>query len=207
LQTTGLLMLIVPSVTIAVSLAMSWTVLRTRIRGRGFFDFCAFLPLAIPSIVFAIAAWLLALFVLRNVLPIYGTIWLLVLAYVIARLSYGTRMMNSALIQVHQELEESARLSGANTAAIMRRVLLPLLTPAILYTWIWIALLSYRELTLAVLLASGDNQPLTMVVWGLLWSSAYGKASAVSLIMIALMAPVLAIYWTVVRKTGTLSAE
>ena len=76
----------------------------------------------------------------------------------------------------------------------------PLLGPAILYAWIWLALLTYRELTLAVILANADSQPLAVVVWGLLWSSAYGKASAVSLIMIALMLPILALYWLVARR-------
>ena len=76
------------------------------------FDFFAFLPHAVPKIVFSVAAWLLALFVLRDVLPIYGTIWILVPVYVVATLSYGTRMINGALIQIHRELEESAMVSG-----------------------------------------------------------------------------------------------
>lgn len=200
LRTTGILMVVVPTVTVLLSVAIAWVVLRSQLRWRGVVDFFAFLPHAIPSIVFSIAAWLLALFVLRDVLPIYGTVWILVLAYVVARISYGTRMMNSALIQLHPEFEESATICGARTGSVLRYVLLPLLSPAILYAWIWLALLTYRELTLAVILANTDNQPLAIVVWGLLWSSAYGKASAVSLIMIALMLPILAIYWFVARR-------
>lgn len=200
LKTTGLLMIIVPTATVFVSVAVAWVVLRSQVRYRAVIDFFAFLPHAIPSIVFSIAAWLLALFFLRDILPIYGTIWILVLAYVVARISYGTRMMNSALIQLHPELEESATICGATTSVILGSVLLPLLSPAILYAWIWLALLTYRELTLAVILASTDNQPLAVVVWGLLWSSAYGKASAVSLIMIVLMLPILMLYWFVARR-------
>jgi iron(III) transport system permease protein len=200
LKTTGLLMLVVPTATVFLSIAISWVVLRSQLRWRGVVDFFAFLPHAIPSIVFSIAAWLLALFVLRDILPIYGTVWILVLAYVVARISYGTRMMNSALIQLHPELEESATICGATTGSVLRTVILPLLSPAILYAWIWLALLTYRELTLAVILANTDNQPLAIVVWGLLWSSAYGKASAVSLIMIALMLPILVLYWFVARR-------
>ena len=128
-----------------------------QLRWRGVVDFFAFLPHAIPSIVFSIAAWLLALFVLRDILPIYGTVWILVLAYVVARISYGTRMMNSALIQLHPELEESATICGATTGSVLRSVILPLLSPAILYAWIWLALLTYRELTLAVILANTDE--------------------------------------------------
>ena len=89
-------MVLVPTITLIAE--------RRRLLGRAahadprprLFDFLAFLPLAIPAIVFSVAALLLALFVLRDVVPIYGTIWILVLVYVVARLCYGTRMTNSA---------------------------------------------------------------------------------------------------------------
>lgn len=93
-------------------------------------------------------------------------------------------------------------MSGAGTAVVMRRVLIPLLTPAMMYAWIWIALLSYRELTLPVVLSTGDNQPLSMVVWSFVLTSEYGQASAVAVIMIGLMAPILILYWMVARRTG-----
>jgi iron(III) transport system permease protein len=202
LRNTAMLMLIVPTITVALSVCVSWVVLRSRLRYRAVYDFFAFLPHTVPTIVFSVAAWLLALFVLRKVLPIYGTIWILVLVYVVAMLSYGSRMTNGALIQLHRELEESARMSGAGLAGIVRSVLLPLLTPAMMYAWIWIALLSYRELTLPVVLSTSDNQPLSMVVWSLVLSSSFGRASAVAISMLVLMVPVLALYWTIARRTG-----
>ena len=197
-----MLMVLVPTITMALSVCVSWVVLRSRLRFRAVFDFFAFLPHTVPTIVFSVAAWLLALFVLRHVLPIYGTIWILVLVYVVAMLSYGTRMTNGALIQIHRELEEAATMSGAGLAGILRSVLVPLLAPALIYAWIWIALLSYRELTLPVVLSTTDNQPLSMIVWSLVLSSSYGQASAVAVTMLALMMPVLALYWSIARRTG-----
>jgi iron(III) transport system permease protein len=202
LKNTAMLMLIVPTITVALSLCVSWVVLRSRLRFRAMFDFFAFLPHTVPTIVFSVAAWLLALFVLRRFVPLYGTIWILVLVYVVAMLSYGSRMTNGALIQIHRELEESARMSGAGLAGIVRSVLVPLLTPAMMYAWIWIALLSYRELTLPVVLSTSGNQPLSMVVWSLVLSSSFGRASAVAIGMLVLLLPVLALYWTVARRTG-----
>ena len=76
-----------------------------------------------------IAALLFALFVLQGVVPIYGTIWILLLVFVIARLSYATRMTNSTLIQIHKDLEEAAMVSGASTIATLYRVIIPLLAP------------------------------------------------------------------------------
>jgi iron(III) transport system permease protein len=108
------------------------------------------------------AALLLALFVLQKMVPIYGTIWILVLVYVISRISYATRITNSAMIQIHKELEEAAAISGAGVGGIVQRVLAPLLKPAMGYAFIWIALLTYRELTLPVLLSTNDNLPLAV---------------------------------------------
>ena len=199
---TAILMVIVPTLTLGLSVALSWVVLRSRIRGRGIFDFFAFLPVTIPPIVFSIAALLLALFVLGRIVPIYGSIWILVIVYVIARLSYGTRMTNSALIQIHHELDEAALMSGANTSHVLRGVLAPLLAPSLLYAWIWIALLTYRELTLPVVLSSGSNITFSVLVWSYVQSSAYGKASAAALIMLAVMVPILFLYWTIARRVG-----
>ncbi len=206
LGNTAALMLLVPSITLVLSVAMSWVVLRSRIRVRALFDFFAFLPHAVPKIVFSVAAWLLALFVLRKALPIYGTIWILVPVYVVAMLSYGTRMINGALIQIHRELEESATVSGAGLAGTMRSVLLPLLTPAMLYSWLWIALLSYRELTIPVVLSTNDNQPLSVIVWSLVLSDSLGQGSAVAVMMLLLMLPILLIYATIARRAGIASS-
>ena len=159
-------------------------------------------PVTVPPIVFSVAALLLVLFVLRGAVALYGTLSLLVIVYVIARLSYGTRMTNSAMIQIHHELDEAARVSGAGTAGVLRSVLLPLLTPTILYAWIWIALLTYRELTLPVVLATGTNLPFSVLVWSYVQSSSYGRASAAALIMLAVMVPFLLLYWIVARKAG-----
>ena len=207
LGVSAALMLLVPTVTLTLSIALSWVVLRSRLRWRALFDFFAFLPHAVPKIVFSVAAWLLALFVLRDILPLYGTIWILVPVYVVATLSYGTRMINGALIQIHHELEESAMVAGAGLAATLRAVQLPLLRPAILYAWIWVALLSYRELTIPVVLSTNDNQPLSVIVWSLVLSNSSGQASAVAVTMLALMLPILFIYAMIARRAGITSSQ
>lgn len=205
MQNTFLLMLIVPTITIIISVAVSWVVLRSKIWGRGVIDFLAFFPVTVPPIVFSVAALLLALFVLNRFITLYGTIWILVLVYVVVRLSYGTRMTNSALMQIHPELDEAAQVSGAGTYGVLRAVLLPLLAPSILYAWIWIALLTFRELTLPVVLASHTNLPFSILVWSYVQSSSYGRASATALIMLALMAPILFLYWFIARRVGLMS--
>ena len=206
LKNTTVLMVLTPSITIAVSLAFSWIVLRSRIPGRSYFDLVAFLPHAVPNIVFSVGALLLVLYVLEAFVPVYGTIWLLLVVFVIGRVSYGTRMTNGGLIQIHRELEESARMGGATTWGVMRGVLVPLLTPVMLYAWLWIALLTFRELTLAVLLTTSDNITLPLVIWSLWTSGGLGQASALAFAMLAMMVPIVIVYWMVARRCGLLAA-
>ena len=202
MRNTSILAVLTPSLTVGLSLAFSWLLLRSKIRGRAAFDFVAFLPHAVPSIIFGTGALLLTLFVLQKAVPIYGTIWLLLMVFTIVRISYGTRMTNSGLVQLHPELEESARVSGASEWQAFYRVSLPLLRPTLLYAWLWIALLTFRELTLAVVLSTSQNITFPMVVWSLWLAGGLGQASATALVMLAMMTPLIVLYWVLARRQG-----
>ena len=202
---TVVLALLVPTVTVATSLAFSWVVLRSRIPWRVGFDFIAFLPHAVPGIIFAVGALLIALYVVQGAVPLYGTIWILLIVFAVARLSYGTRMTNSGLIQIHAELEESALASGASRWIAFRRIVIPLLAPTLLYAWLWIALLVFRELTLAVILSTSNNITLPVVVWSLWLGGGLGQSSALATVMLAVMTPMIALYWVLARRQGLLA--
>ena len=79
---------------------------------------------------------------------------------------------------------------------------MPLLAPTLLNAWLWIALLTFRELTLAVLLTTRDNITLPVVIWSLWSSGGFGDAAAVAFIMLGLMIPIVGLYWFVARRTG-----
>jgi iron(III) transport system permease protein len=202
LSNTGILMVLTPTLTLMMSVCFSWIVLRSKIPGRSWFDFIAFLPHAVPNIVFAVAALLLALFVIDAVVPIYGTVWVLLLVFVIGNISYATRMTNSGLIQINRELDECASTSGANTGAVVGVVLIPLLTPTMIYAWLWMALLAYRELTLAVLLTSVDNITLPVLIWNTWLGGSSGVSAALSLVLVVGLVPLISIYWYVVQRRG-----
>ncbi|MDC0033886.1 iron ABC transporter permease [Alphaproteobacteria bacterium] len=201
-KNTTILVLFTPTITVLVSVAFSWMVLRSKFKWRGLFDFFAFLPHAVPNIIFGIGAMLLVLFVLQKYFPIYGTIWIVLIVLVLVRISYGTRVLNGALIQVHPELEEAAYMSGGNTGSVMRSVLFPILTPAMLYAWIWIALLSYRELALPAILAGKHNTTVALVVWDLWESGGLGKSAAMTVIILLCFTPLLMLYWYIARKVN-----
>jgi iron(III) transport system permease protein len=202
---TSILAVLTPTVTLIISLAFSWVVLRSRIPWRNAFDFIAFLPHAVPNVIFGVGALLLTLYVLQRALPIYGTIWILLVVFTISRISYGTRMTNSGMIQIHKELEESAQMSGASRWAAFRSISLPLLAPTLFYAWLWIALLVFRELTLAVLLSTSENITFPVVVWSLWLAGGLGPSSALATVMLILITPLIAIYWFIARRQAPLA--
>lgn len=191
---TLILALLVPTIALCASCLFSWVVLRSRSKLRFAFDGIAFLPHAVPSIVFAVAALIATLYLSVGPFDVYGSIVTLVIVLAITQISFGTRITNAALIQVGSEIEEAAHVAGARGGAVLRQVLLPLLKPALLYGWLWLAMLAVRELTVCTILSSQDNLTLSVVIYTLLNAGSTGQASAAALLLIAGMLPLVAIY-------------
>jgi iron(III) transport system permease protein len=196
---TAILMVAVPALALGMSLVFSWVVLRSRHRFRLAFDFIAFLPHAVPSTVFAFVALVFALSLSAGPIDLSGSLLLVILVMAVVMLSFGTRITNAALIQIDRELEEAAYLSGASLLGVLRRIILPLLKPALLFGWLWIALLAARELTIPTILFSPENISFSVAVWSLWYSGSLTMAAAANLIMLALLLPLVILY---VRYTG-----
>ena len=190
LRNTVLLVLTAPVVVLFFALMMSWVVVRTGLRGRQVLDTVAMLPHAIPGIGFAFAILILGMFMARYLpaLPFYGTVGMLVLANVINRLAYATRVTNAALIQVSQELEDAAATCGSGRLGTIWRVLLPLIGPSLLFAGLWTALLVFRELSMALMLTGPDNVVLAARAWSLWFRGALGEGAALSVVMVVVMA-------------------
>ena len=178
----------------AIALVCSWVTLRTRQAGRQLIDTLAFVPIAIPGTMIGMA--LIYVYLTLSFIPIYGTPWILVVAFTTVYLSFTSRTANGALIQLHRELEEAARACGASTLATLRRIVVPLILPAMLGAWIWVVAHVMRELSTALLLQGEDNAMLAVLLWGY-WSGGQpNKAAAVGVWLVALMA-VATIGWQV----------
>lgn len=202
LWNTALLMLSVPTLVLLLSLAISWIVVRSGLRWGFLLDGIAFLPHAVPNIIFGLSAAYASLFLLRGVLPIYGTVLLLITIYVLVRISFGTRVLNSALAQIHKELEEAGQVMGISLLRRIGAILLPLLLPALANAWLWMALLTYRELTIASLLVTPANVTLPMVIWGLWLNGTFSQAAAGATVGLLLMLPLIFIYWFLSRRVA-----
>ena len=97
-------------------------------------------------------------------------------------------------------------MSGVGTGVIIWKVIVPLLGPTLIYAWLWIALMCYRELTLAVLITRFDNMTLPVLIWSTWASGQQGTAAALGLIMLVAMIPIVVLYWVAVRRFGLRAA-
>jgi iron(III) transport system permease protein len=200
-----LLVATVPLIVVGLGFCTSWLVVRSRARARYVLDFGAFLPHALPEVILAISGSLVALFVVARVLALYGSVWLIAVVYVIGRFAFATRSFNSALLQVHRELEEAALVSGLSTLRTAWRILLPILRPTVLAVWTWTAVLVYRELTVAVFLVGPDNVTLSAAIWSFWAAGGRNQAAAVTLAMTVMLIPLLGLFWWVGRRSQIVS--
>ncbi|HEX6768152.1 MAG TPA: ABC transporter permease subunit, partial [Candidatus Binatia bacterium] len=201
LTNTAILVFVVPLVVLLLAFSLSWLIVRSRSQLRYALEFGAFLPQALPEVILSIGALLLSLFVLGTAIPLYGTVWLIAIVYVVARLAFATRALNGALLQIHRELEEAAFVAGLSNFRTAWRILFPLIRPTLFSVWIWSALLVYRELTAAVFLAVHDNITLPAVIWSYWYGGNINKASAVTLVMTLVLAPFIFIAWWFGRRS------
>lgn len=153
------------SAVVLLTFVMAWIARRSTPRAALLIDALVFAPVAIPGVIVG-AAILFAYLVLP--IPIYDTLWILLVAYVTLHLPYGMRFAASGLAQIHHELEEAAETSGAGVFDLFRRVLLPLLAPVLIAAWLYVFMLTVRELAASVFLvgpASGVLATLSLTLW------------------------------------------
>ncbi|NRQ32181.1 iron ABC transporter permease [Nonomuraea sp. NN258] len=200
LRTSLALVVLVPTLAVLLSLAFSFVVVRSRLRRRYLYDFVAFLPQAVPHTIFAFAAVVASLYLAQG---LYGTLALLVVVMTLMHVSFGTRMFNAGLLQIHTELEEAAAMSGAATWEAVRRVTLPLLKPVATYTWLWLALLSLRDLTVPGLVGGQDTVTLSVASWTLYNTAQVGASSALTLLTIVFMAPLVGLFLALNKREVT----
>jgi len=187
------------TVTMGLTAIIAWITTKTRLPGRAGLDFIAFVPIAIPGLVLGVSMILQYLSPAFRVLPIYGTLWILVVAYTTKYLPYGMRTNSAAMLQIHKELEEAGAMSGASWWLMFRRITLPLLRPALVAGWIYIFIVSVRELSASVLLVTSESTVLAVVIFDLFES---GKSNAVAALSVMLILTLLVIVAAVQRLTG-----
>ena len=204
LLNTLVLVLVAPTVAVLLSFLVSWIVLRTRAPGRSVLDTLAFLPHATPAVLMAVAFSFLFLS-LYGFVPIYGTLWSLVIVLVIMKLPFGTRTLNATLIQLHPEPGGGLPGAGIPPRKIVWRVPVPLLAPVLLNTWLWLALIAYREVTVPVVLSSPQNQVVATAIWRLWQTSRIPEAAALGVVVMLFALVVIFAAGRAIRRAAAIS--
>lgn len=175
---TALVAVLAATLVAVIATLVAWTTIRLRAPASGLLDTLAFLPIAIPGVMMGVALIYVYL-TLDPIIAIYGTVWILVVAYTTEYLSFGNRAAGGVMVQLHPELEEAGRTSGAATLMVLRRITVPLLWPAIAAIWIWVLAHVMRELAIALMLQGRDNRVITTLLWAYWQGGEATRAAAV----------------------------
>jgi iron(III) transport system permease protein len=187
------------SAVMVLTLLASWLLVRTKMRGRWLLDILTTLPLLFPGIVMGLAILRFYLFV---PIPVYGTLWILLIAFVTRYIPYGIRYTHSGLLQLHKELEEAAYTAGASWSNCMRRIILPLMTPSFLGGWVFIFLLSAKELSMSVLLVSPQTPVVSVAIFELWENAQVGELAAFGVLWTVILVSIAVVYYLFARRYG-----
>ncbi|MCH7707569.1 MAG: ABC transporter permease subunit, partial [Myxococcales bacterium] len=191
---TIILVLAAPTFAVTLAFFASWFSVRRKMKWvEGF----AMAPMAIPNVVLALA---LLLVYIRT--PIYGSIWILVIAHGIAWLAYVSRITSASLLQLHLELEEAAQMSGASTTGVIRTIVVPLILAGLINAWLYVVSHTAKDFTFAIFLMSSSNMVVTAAMWTL-WNvpDIAGTAALGMLFMIGFLPIVLVGRYFITRES------
>jgi iron(III) transport system permease protein len=166
---------------------LGWIISRSQIRFRHALDFVSVLSVGIPAVIAGLGVML---FYLSLPIGLYGTVAILIIAYSY-RLATTTRLARAGFLQIHRELEEVSATSGARWIATLRRVLIPLMLPALSAGFILLFIVGVREFTIPLVLYSQDNVVLSVLLWQLFQSGQPASSAALASIIIAVVLPVI----------------
>ena len=165
---------------------IAYMVVKTRHRGRWLLDFLSWLPWSIPGILLGMA--LLWTFLQTKIfLPIYGTVYLLMIAMVIKSMPFGTQMIKSVLLQLGNDLEEASKVCGGTWFDSFRRVVMPLIMPALITVGLVGFISAARDISTVVLLGSGKSRTLSLLMLDFAAGAEFEKATVVAVMVVGLV--------------------
>jgi iron(III) transport system permease protein len=178
---------------------LAWLIYRSRLPGSGLIEYVVMFPQAVPRLVFAFGlmwAWLVF------PIPIYGTLWLLLLAYLTVFLPLGVRTIAGVMLQIDKSLEECAQMCGASWAFRIRTVTIPLLLPGLVAAWLLLFIASVRELGASILLMGPHSKVITPSIVESWFSTSSELTAALALIQTLVVALAMIVLVAVTRRVG-----
>ncbi len=183
---------------------LSWLIYRSRLPGAGAIEYVLMFPQAVPRLVFAFGmlwAWLVV------PIPIYGTLWLLLIAYLTVFMPLGLRTISGVILQIDRSLEESAQMCGASWGYRLRTVTMPLLKPGLVAAWLLLFIASVRELGASILLMGPKAKVITPAIVESWFSTSTELTAAMALLQTLAVAVALAILFTVAKRAAQQGGE
>ena len=182
LVNTAIVVVAAASITMILVTVVSWAAVRLKTPVAQTANVLTFMPLAIPGVIMTLAFFLLFIGT-----PLYGTLALIVIAFVARYLAYCTRLMYSAQLQVHKELEEASLVSGLGHAATLFYINLRLLVPAFLNGWLWIVTHAAKDFTTPLLLATSGSVLVANVIFSRFEGGRFTESAAVMVVLVVLL--------------------
>ena len=187
----------VASIGIPIMVVLVWIIYRSKAPGHGLIEYVVMFPQAVPRMVFGLAllwAWL-------NIpIPIYGTLWLMALAYFTVLLPLGVRTLAGVVLQIDKSLEECARVCGASWFYQLRTVTMPLLRPGIVAAWLLVFIASVRELGVSIFLVGPNAKVIAPSIISSWLSSSSELSAALALIQTAAVFIALIVLFRATRR-------
>jgi iron(III) transport system permease protein len=180
---------------------IAYITVKTRIRGRGLLDGLATVPIAVPSVVMGVGVlyWYLA-----APLPVhlYGSLSILIVAFVTITLPYGMRYLAPGMSQIKDELEEAATASGASWLQTFWRVFIPLLMPSLLAAFLYTVIVSFREISAAIFLYTSGTEVVSVQVYDLYSNGSYPVVAALGVVMVVFLSVLAGAVRLISRRFG-----
>jgi iron(III) transport system permease protein len=187
LKNTALVAGVSAALVTGIGAILGWIISRSQLRGRRFLDFLSVMSVGIPAVIVGLAVMM---FYLSVPIGVYGTVWILILAYSY-RFATTTRLARAGFMQIHTELEEASAISGARWLTTQARVMLPLILPALTAGFVLLFIVGVREFTLPLVLYSQENVVLSVLLWQLFQNGQPAPSAALGSIIIAVVLPVI----------------
>lgn len=187
------------SVVMLLVAAISYFVNKSQVHGRKILDFLGFAPIALPSVVLGTAfLW----FYLLVPLPVIGSLIIIGLAYVTRYMPYALRFVSTSMVQIHNELEEAAVVSGGTWWKNLYRIYLPLLRPGLMAGWFWVMVHAYRELTISLMLARSKNRTAAVIIYDLWSNGSFPQLSAFGVLIFGLLIVLVSVGQAISKRFG-----
>ena len=168
-----------------LSVFIAYLSVKTRVKGRSLPDLLTIIGGSTPSIVIALA--LVITFSGNYGLNLYSTMWILIVSYLVKYMTMSVRTIAASLSQVHVSLEEAALNSGASWLRTCKDIILPLIAPSVIAGWFLIFMPSFYELTMSLLLYSGDTKTIGVLLYELQTYADTQNASVLSVIILSIV--------------------